>query len=96
MRRRCQKLKAGLPLRKKAVRERRVELATAKEVAEGQYVKKLKACVAAAKKMIEHVVERIQKSSLFVGLFILPSFRWSLPRMQAYPVEPSSLAVNVM
>ena len=35
MRRWCQKLKAGLPLRKKAVRERRVELPIAKEVADG-------------------------------------------------------------
>ena len=35
MRRWCQKLKAGLPLRKKAGRERRVELPIAKEVADG-------------------------------------------------------------
>ena len=35
MRRWCQKLKAGLPLRKKAVRERRVELLIAKEVGDG-------------------------------------------------------------
>ena len=35
MRRGCQKLKAGLPLRKKALRERRVELPIAKEVADG-------------------------------------------------------------
>ena len=35
MRRWCQKLKAGLPLRKKPVRDRRVELPIAKEVADG-------------------------------------------------------------
>ena len=35
IRRWCQKLKAGLPLRKKPVRERRVELPIAKEVADG-------------------------------------------------------------
>ena len=37
-------------------------------------------------KMLENVVERIQKSGLFVGLFILPSFRWFKARKTVLPV----------